>query len=1441
MSTKEIIISSETTENLPEKFDKLKHIEILRVRCPRLREMPSSLGCLISLKTLDLRNNAVLEELPVALGTLTSIKNIYVSGCPLLHTPPKHVIVRGTDAMLQFLRDLDKGEAPSYLIKVVLLGDQRAGKSSLVDSLVQGKHAPMRPFNDRTVGIEVRRWRLGQQSPVVANIYDAAGQRVYRATHGFFMSPGALFLHVVRSDLPEKEAVMALLEWVEAVQQEAPGAVMGVVWTYTDCVNKAAEIQTRVLAQLNKEIGQQVQEMDDVLRELEDGLMFELGEQHQTELAGWAQTREQRDELLTVLDRLSMTACHAADDTEEMLVTLTKLKTQHEEMRKMEEQMAKAVLGNNCLPLDEQLQKLRQQREQRPRILCSHGVSNLTGQGLPELRQALAMLMEDKRLFAHVGAKVPLNYSMLERLAHQGRAQASEEAEYVEKDNEADHAEWERRVTNHVKERSTERLRAVCGQACVTLGDLEQAALADGVAMDKAEVHSALLFLHATGSVLHYGTDTRRGSKKLQGTVFMQPQFIINAIKYVIREPCADDVNDEMRKLDVRIRQNASNGEALDRFLGTHEAHGSGVLTRQLLTQVWRHLNPQYHMLLLELMKVFMLLRPLADKDFFLVPAMLPQRALPDEYVTPDWWRPAKAANVAVMKVQGVSHRAEMRIMYKVLCGRFPFGFMSELQVRLAQIERGDQDEEFHFASEAAVVDRVSGSVLSEAYMFGEGTVREWAILSQAHAKEAAAGKASNSLRVMGWAEVSTLQGATDWRLFQRVLQAIEDMAQSAPGLSLQKMAFHVDSSGKLAKPLIITRKNEKRQVFSFALEGGAKIDVCRDLVLPSLLETKLSPPTAASEGARYRVDAFFAQKIDDKRINVYAEGQLMMREMLNPVNAGSRWDCNVNPQPTLGDLRSSIASCRERSVRVLHLAGHGRKECGFIWNASDAATQSQEFDVDAISLAIGMAAGDSGPLECVVLNACSTEKMGRLLRTNKVPYVICWRTPVQDETAKLLCQLFYNALVQDGSGARDYRRAFLAASDTLRSSAHTGGSKIKLRGADDATVSNAVLHFGTTRDGILSILREEGVGGAAHGHATSRGQVNPWHVEDVVLFLSKDGDTEPIYLWREPKVPPSPPTPTDDDVPPGTEEYGGAEEPGDASLKALFSQHGLGALCVDVCRELGVNNVCDLAYVKPEDVDDLPNYVKSVHKRKLKDMMESQASLATQVPASVHGGPPAEAGTSAASTRHGDRGGQQQVFLGYRVASDVDLVERLHDKLRAEGVKVWWDKRSLPAGQAWEQGFVDGLCSCDVFVPVLSKAGLASFAQLTAASACDNVLLEHQLALELRHRSLLRAIFPVFVGEVQTHQTLGELHGNFLESGGIPNCDGDVMVEAVEGKLVQHLQRLGMGDPLLPASSRSVKATLNGIKSNQGVKLEGLRFDTMDIAVAAIVKLASQ
>ena len=488
---------------------------------------------------------------------------------------------------------------------------------------------------------------------------------------------------------------------------------------------------------------------------------------------------------------------------------------------------------------------------------------------------------------------------------------------------------------------------------------------------------------------------------------------------------------------------------------------------------------------------------------------------------------------------------------------------------------------------------------------------------------------AADCICVMAWSEVSSQLGATDWRVFRMVMEEIEEMTHDAPGLCLQKMALYVDDNGQVSKALDISNRHlesldaSELLSFEFDEDGKDSEDVDPDLVLPSSYETtKLSNPhqplqqAAVPEGTRHCVDAFFAKKVDDQGIDVHAEGQLMMREILDPVNAGSRWDCNVNPQPTLHDLRRSIASCSQRNVRVLHLAGHGREECGFIWNAHDDAKDSKEFDVDAISLAIGMAAGDNGPLECAVLNACSTERMGRLLRTHNVPCVICWKTSVHDETAKKFCKLFYRSLSNDSSGKRDYRVAFLAATNDLRLSAHTGGTRTKSRGDafdEDVVASTSPLHCGNTRS----------LGLVEAGGSSRRGPVRTWHVEDVVLFLSNDGDSDPIYLWRERLAASSPSTL----APAGAivlKVLDAAEELIDAGLQALFEQRGLGDLCYDVCKFLGVVCVDDLSLVKSEELGDLPKYltekhqIRSVKQAKLENLVQDVQSRKSPVHAAT-------------------------------------------------------------------------------------------------------------------------------------------------------------------------------------------------------------------------------
>ena len=181
---------------------------------------------------------------------------------------------------------------------------------------------------------------------------------------------------------------------------------------------------------------------------------------------------------------------------------------------------------------------------------------------------------------------------------------------------------------------------------------------------------------------------------------------------------------------------------------------------------------------------------------------------------------------------------------------------------------------------------------------------------------------------------------------------------------------------------------------------------------------------------------------------------------------------------------------------------------------------------------------------------------------------------------------------------------------------------------------------------------------------------------------------------------------------------------------------------------------------------------------------------------------------------------------------SDKELAEFLHDKLVKQGIPVFWDIQSLYPGQPWAEGFDNGLNESAVYVPVLSKAALASYANLTAQSKCDNVLLEQLLALEFKKRDDSFVICPVFVGELENRPHLGgDIYSDFFQTNCIPKCP-KMVVKAVESKLSEHLQRIGKGAPQLPQSQRTVKGTLKAIIKHQGVFLRGIKRDATDLVV---------
>lgn len=154
-------------------------------------------------------------------------------------------------------------------------------------------------------------------------------------------------------------------------------------------------------------------------------------------------------------------------------------------------------------------------------------------------------------------------------------------------------------------------------------------------------------------------------------------------------------------------------------------------------------------------------------------------------------------------------------------------------------------------------------------------------------------------------------------------------------------------------------------------------------------------------------------------------------------------------------------------------------------------------------------------------------------------------------------------------------------------------------------------------------------------------------------------------------------------------------------------------------------------------------------------------------------------------------------LFLSYRAQSDYQNAEKIFDLLSSSGISIWWDKVCLQPGEAWEEGFCNGLLNSKVYLPILSSG---SIRKSSISGLRDNFLLEQMLALEFKARGLIDFIYPIMLGDLRFDVEQGTYsYGNFFL-----DVDFSKLTNIGETKVLldQHLRRLSLGDAYLTFDS---------------------------------------
>ncbi len=177
----------------------LKNLTYLDLHDNQISDI-SSLKDLKDLYYLNLKNNKI-SELPVEVSNWKGDLLDIFQGNPI-EIPPMEIMRQGKKAVKAYLESLEGKKRVLNEVKMLLVGDGGAGKTSLVKRLIGEKFDKNEP---QTHGININHWKVeSEQAKIKINTWDFGGQEIMHATHQFFLSKRSLYVLVLDGRKDEK-------------------------------------------------------------------------------------------------------------------------------------------------------------------------------------------------------------------------------------------------------------------------------------------------------------------------------------------------------------------------------------------------------------------------------------------------------------------------------------------------------------------------------------------------------------------------------------------------------------------------------------------------------------------------------------------------------------------------------------------------------------------------------------------------------------------------------------------------------------------------------------------------------------------------------------------------------------------------------------------------------------------------------------------------------------------------------------------------------------------------------------------------------------------------------------------------------------------------------------------------------------------------------------
>ncbi len=225
-------LGSNQLSELPAAITQLQNLTQLYLGGNQLRELPAAIAQLQNLTELDLSYNQ-LRELPASIRELPRLEHLNLSGNPL--PIPPEILCRQeqlsenlwradyeSQTILDFYFNSHRDPKPLYEAKLLIIGEEGAGKTSLAKKLTD-ETCQLEPKEESTEGIDVLPWEIDHLdgTPTRVNIWDFGGQEIYQSTHQFFLTKRSLYFLVV-DDRTESTDFYYWLKLAETFGENSP-------------------------------------------------------------------------------------------------------------------------------------------------------------------------------------------------------------------------------------------------------------------------------------------------------------------------------------------------------------------------------------------------------------------------------------------------------------------------------------------------------------------------------------------------------------------------------------------------------------------------------------------------------------------------------------------------------------------------------------------------------------------------------------------------------------------------------------------------------------------------------------------------------------------------------------------------------------------------------------------------------------------------------------------------------------------------------------------------------------------------------------------------------------------------------------------------------------------------------------------------------------------